>query len=257
ARSRIARGHAIGSLPENAEPRVAAGRLAERMQAVFGASFVVLPRFTVDAGAAGELRKALAASTALQGGDATASASWFLKAARVRDPLARLSTCLHYAEAMTGKERLKLTVAQLPYVAGERWVGLPAAKGKGILPGKMSLVVQSSAALNPRAALGGVVIDEWTESVPSRRETTAITFQFNPPDSCAPQSLLLAIPPDPGRDWTIGSVHRVLMETLDLAKLRAVDAQALTETSQYLPALYLAYNAKDDVASTDMGPLTQ
>ena len=256
ARSRIARGNAIAGLPENAEPRVVAARLTERMQAVFGASFVVLPRFKVGTGAAGELRKALAASTDLQGGDPTASASWFLKAARVRDPLARLSTCLHYAEAMTGKERLKLTVGQLPYVAGERWVGLPAAKGKGILPGKMSLVVQSSTALDARKALAGLVVDEWTESVPARRETTAITFQFNPPDSCAPQSLLLAVPSDPRQDWTIGNLHRVLMETLDLAKLRAVDAEALNETSQYLPALYLAFNAKNDVASTDMGPLT-
>lgn len=193
----------------------------------------------------------------MQGGDPLASASWFLKAARVRDPLARLSTCLHYAEAMTGKERLKLTVAQVPFAAGERWVGLPAAKGKQVLPGKMSLVVQSSTALDPRESLAGLIVDEWTESVPERRETTAITFQFNPPDSCAPQSVLLAIPPDPDQDWTIGSVHRVLMETLDLAKLRAVESQALTEASQYLPALYLAFNAQDDVASTDLGALTR
>ena len=227
------------------------------MKALFGASFVVLPRFSVGVDAAAELRKALAASTDLQGGDPLASASWFLKVARVRDPLARLSTCLHYAEAMTGKERLKLTVAQLPFAADERWVGLPAAKGKQVLPGKMSLVVQSSTALDPREALAGLIVDEWTESVPERRETTAITFQFNPPDSCAPQSLLLAIPPDPDQDWTIGSVHRVLMETLDLAKLRAVDSQALTEASQYLPALYLAFNAQDDVASTNLGALTQ
>jgi hypothetical protein len=58
-------------------------------------------------------------------------------------------------------------------------------------------------------------------------QTTAIAFQFNPPDACAPQSVLLAVPPVPDQPWTVASLHRVLVETLDLAKLRAVDAELL------------------------------
>ena len=40
----------------------------------------------------------------------------------------------------------------------------------------------------------------------------------------APQNVLIAVPPVPGQDWTTETSARVLMETLDLAKLRAVDA---------------------------------
>jgi hypothetical protein len=46
------------------------------------------------------------------------------------------------------------------------------------------------------------------------------------------------------------------METLDLAKLRGVTPQALSDLSQYLPALYLGLNAADAAISTDLGPLT-
>ena len=100
------------------------------------------------------------------------------------------------------------------------------------------------------------MVDEWTETVPNTRETTAVTFQFDPPDACAPQSVLLAVPPVPGEDWTADTLRQVLVETLDLAKLRAVDAETLGELAQYLPALYLAFNAKDDAVSTDFAPLT-
>jgi len=48
----------------------------------------------------------------------------------------------------------------------------------------------------------------------------------------------------------------VLMETLDLAKLRAVDTEALGAASQHLPGLYLAFNTEDHAVSTDFAPLT-
>ena len=105
--------------------------------------------------------------------------------------------------------------------------------------------------------LSGVLVDEWTEVVPNTHETTAITFQFDPPDAVAPQSVLLAVPPMAGDDWTSDTLRHVLKETLDLAKLRAVDAETLGEAAQYLPALYLAFNARDDAVSTDFGPLTR
>jgi hypothetical protein len=46
-------------------------------------------------------------------------------------------------------------------------------------------------------------------------------------------------------------LQRVLLETFDLTRLRAVDAEALNEAGHYLPALYLAFNANNDTVSTD------
>jgi hypothetical protein len=154
-------------------------------------------------------------------------------------------------------ERLNLKVAQLPFDAADRWVGLPAEGGKNVQAGKLSLVVQSTGTLNVEQPLCGLLADEWVEVVPSATETTALAFQFNPPDACAPQSVLLAVPPVLDQAWTVASLHRVLVETLDLAKLRAVDAEALWEIAHYLPATCLAFNANNEVASTDFTELTR
>ena len=101
------------------------------MRAVFGHPFVVLPRFTFDAAAATEFASALAASTAAQGGDPLAANTWFARCARVRDGVARLGACLQRAEVLGAGARLNLSVAQLPFESGERWVGLPPAAGHG------------------------------------------------------------------------------------------------------------------------------
>ena len=46
-------------------------------------------------------------------------------------------------------------------------------------------------------------------------------------DSAAPQAILLAVPPVVGEPWTVGNLNRVLLETLDMLRIRAVDPTAL------------------------------
>ena len=242
--------------PAATEPRARCDQFVERMRAVFGPSFVVLPRITLDAAGAAELGNALAASVPAQGGDPLAANTWFLRQARVRDPLARLGACLQRAEVQGAGARLNLNVAQLPFVAGERWVGLPAADQQEAPHGKLSLVLQTLGPISPAQALTGLLVDEWVEVIPSRQETTALAFQFDLPNSCAPQSVLIAVPPVPGKDWTAETLRKVLMETLDLAKLRGVDTASLGAAAQHLPGLYLAFNAADHAVSTDFHPLT-
>jgi hypothetical protein len=135
-------------------------------------------------------------------------------------------------------------------------VGLPPEPGKNVQAGKLSLIVHAASTLKVDQPLCGLLVDEWVEVVPSSKETTAIAFQFNPPDACAPQSVLLAVPPVPDQPWTVATLHRVLVETLDLAKLRAVDAEALGEIGHYMPALFFAFNTNDEVVSTDFAQLT-
>ena len=49
--------------------------------------------------------------------------------------------------------------------------------------------------------------------------------------------------PDDFPEWTFEAVEGSILEALDLAKLRAVDPDALGALGHYLPALYFAYNA--------------
>jgi hypothetical protein len=188
---------------------------------------------------------------------------------RVREGVARLSTSLHLAEATGAGESVDFKVAQVPHAAGERWIGLPQTAAQPIGAGKLSLVVHAPGTVDVTKAMAGLLVDEWVEVVPSRRETTGIVFQHDAPEARAPQAVLLAVPPTPGAPWTGWNVHRLLLETLAAAKMRAVDAegldtaalnpvagaQAVGEVSHFLPALMFAQNVDGDAIAPDFGPL--
>jgi hypothetical protein len=63
------------------------------------------------------------------------------------------------------------------------------------------------------------------------------------------------VPPVVGEPWRVGTLNRVLLETLDLARLRGVEPGALGDVAHYLPATYLAFNVDNDAVSTDLNPL--
>ena len=219
-----------------------------RLRALFGDSFVVLPRFS--AANAPELERALADSTLIQDGDPLAAVVWLQRVSRVRDGVGRLDAVLRYAEAL-GSERVNVRLAQLPYREGDRWVGLPLKPGAPLSASRFSLAVQTPPTIDVKLPLAGVLIDEWVEVVPSQVETTGLVFQYDQPNAAPPQSILVAVPPDPDQAWNLWSLQQVLLETLDLARLRAVDPESLDELGQYLPALYFAVNDAGDTVSTD------
>jgi len=244
-----------------------AAAATERLRTLFGPDFLALPQFK--AANATDLKASLAASAALQGGDALAVYPWLQRVARVREGVSRLAASLQAAESIEAAERPRLAVAQLPHAPGDRWVGLPADGTPTLPAGKLSLVVQKADDLDVAQPLVGVWVDDWVEVVPNARETTGIAFQFDAPDACAPQAILLAVPPDPNQGWTPWSLQRLLLETLELAKLRAVDAEAFDtavlnpvagaaavgEAAHFLPALCFAVNVDGDAVSPDFGPL--
>jgi hypothetical protein len=224
-----------------------------RLRAVFGRSFVVLPRFSLSN--SGDLEMALANSAKIQDNDPLAAVTWFQRVSRVREGVARLDSALRYADALQTGERLNLKVAQLPYKPDDRWVGLPMKGGQTLSPSRFSLVIQCPEALNVKQPLAGLMIDEWVEVVPNTTETTGLVFQYDQPNAAPPQAILLAVPPDLDQPWTAWSMQRVLLEALDLAQIRAVDPDSLDEVGHYLPAIFVAANAAGDTVSTDFSTL--
>jgi hypothetical protein len=166
-----------------------------------------------------------------------------------------LNDSLRTADAVNTGERLNLQIAQLPYRVNDRWIGLPLNDGQTLSDSRFALVVQSAKRLDVKQPLAGLLIDEWVEVVPNSDETTAVVFQYDQPDAVPPQSILLAVPPDPDHVWTVFSLQQVLLETLDLARIRAVDPDILDEAGHYLPGLYFAFNADGATVSTDFSKL--
>jgi hypothetical protein len=84
----------------------------------------------------------------------------------------------------------------------------------------------------------GLLLDEWVEVVPTKNETTGISFHYDAPNAAPPQSLLLAVTPQISGSWKWDNLVATLNETLDMTKKRAVEPQHIddTELAQFLPA---------------------
>jgi hypothetical protein len=226
-----------------------------RLRAIFGESFVVLPRFKLADEAVAEVKKALNDSTKIQNRNALAVVHWFQRASRVRDGASRLAEALRYAEVLKTGEQLNLRVAQLPHNDVDRWIGLPLDVENKLSPSRFSLIVHSEKTLEVANQLTGLLIDEWVELMPNPIETTGIVFQYDQPDAAPPQCILLAVPPEKDKAWDLFTLQQVLLETLDLARLRALDPGVLEDVGHYLPAIYLAVNPSGDSISTDLTAL--
>jgi hypothetical protein len=238
----------LASLPASADLVAQRDREIDRLKLVFGRDFLVLPRFK--AANPSVLTPAFAVSGALQGGNPTEAFTWLNRAARVREGAARLLEVQRYADALEDGAAT-LSVAQLPFTAGERWVALPPTSDAPLPPGRLSLVTCAPVPPDLTQFMVGVVIDEWNEVVPSARETTGLVFNYDEPDARAPQAILLAVAPDASKPWDLEALESTLLETLEMASLRLVDPDAMLELNHYLPALYFALNATDEAVSTN------
>lgn len=175
---------------------------------------------------------------------------WLRRNAAVRPAVRALHETLLLAGARAGRAE-RLRAAQHPTVGGDSWIGgtFPAGQRP---PATTHLVWHAPADLLPDAEVTGVVLDEWIELLPGaeqpartpepapQTELTGVAFHYDRPDAKAPHSVLVAVPPDLGRGWTADALVQVVRETLDLAKLRAVDRDDLRRLDDLLPAISIS-----------------
>lgn len=226
----------------------------DRIAAILGKAFPVLPRFSLGAYAS-DAATTLGDRATLLGGDDLAIAGWLPKLGCVREGTGLLADVLSAAEAMGqagAPEDCKLL--QFPREGSARWCALPPTPGQD-LRGAVAVVAHAPsalAALAPADTMAGLFVDEWSETVPSDQETTGLGFHFDAPGARPPQTMLLAVPPDPSADaWTLQALLDTVNEAMDLARLRAVRPQDLTGLGLMLPGIFLSNNFKRDVPSVD------
>lgn len=194
-----------------------AKRLADVAHALLGDAAVVVPRLDLD-----DVRADLTTSLAADLAAPAELDGWLEGAAAVRDSARHLSEVL-----LLGGNDLQARVAQLPATAGEPWLG-GALADPDTLSGRVSVVIFGAAALPAAGARGvGLVVDEWTEVIPSREQTTGVAVHYDQPDSTAPQAILVAVPPERGRAWEFADLVATLHDTLEIARNRAVEPEHL------------------------------
>ncbi len=94
----------------------------------------------------------------------------------------------------------------------------------------------------------GLLIDEWTETMPRRealgagssaisRMTAGVAIHADAPGAEPPQMLLLAVSPG-GARWNEDLLCNLFDDLLDLAKARLVTLETLPLAGRILPAIY-------------------
>lgn len=225
------------------------GILGDAAKLVFGDEFVMVPSFTVPERQADEWTNAYDGRASLLDYQKTVLNNdfsvddWLSGAARVRAKLYHVENLIFLTEAF-GTTAPDLRPIQLPFSADAPWMALQfPAEARARLEKELLLYtahyVQN---FNGAQAQCGLLLDEWTEVIPAETETTGITFHFDKPNAEPPQAILLAMPSRFTGAWSWDDLVQTLHETLDFARVRAVEPRQLDQTalSVFLPATILA-----------------
>jgi hypothetical protein len=223
--------------------------LSAVFKAGFGRDFVAIPGF-MPSGAT-DLSSALGQGPAFINNDPSQPRKFLQRAARTHAGVSRWRTLSVYGDAM-GRPAERIDVCQLPYDATARWAALLVDPSAPPVPGRVSFVLLGTGASPPSASSEwrGVLLDEWTEVIPSNVAQTGVAFHHESPRSVAPQTVLVALAASTTGNWSADDLTATLNETLDLAKIRAVDTDLLPQIRQLIPTCFVAYNPDDETVST-------
>jgi hypothetical protein len=175
---------------------------------------------------------------------------WLSRTSRVRRPLARFDDLCLFLEA-GGRPAPALTPCHLPASPELAWLGGPLAEvadpanqhRRWRRPSEphSHVVAVGPAPLVEAPTLEGLVVDEVTEVLPAPSVTTGLAVHYDAPNARAPQSILLAVHPDPAGTWSWQLLHETTAEAVALARLRGVDLDDLVPTGieEFLPLTYL------------------
>jgi hypothetical protein len=229
---------------------------AAAAKAVFGPAFVIIPLYQLQADQRAEVQQAIAQPPIA---DSLAVQEWLSSVSRVRPRVAD-NLIAAAAARWLGVLMEDPAVLQLPVQAGVSWIG---GRVTSPLPLNdwLSVVLWNSASL-PKPLQSGLMLDDWTETIPAPRETTGVAFQYNRPNATAPQAILFAVPAQQLGHWSWDELLDSVHEALDLAKIRAVEPDALIgrgpewrppegDYFQVLPAILMEMT-RTRFASTDL-----
>ncbi|OKJ09181.1 hypothetical protein [Kitasatospora sp. CB01950] len=252
----------------------------DALKALIGQDVLAVPEFTPSAQLAADWRNALADSGTLVqhltqppiGRDFPVD-DWAHGIARVRDRPRLWEKVVVLSDALRGPGGLlgdllqsaepQLVPIQLPYRPHDHWLAMefsPGTTGADITEDKVLFTAHYAPdPVAPSPTQVGLLFDEWTEVIPSERETTGIALHYDGPDSEPPQAMLLVVPPVRTGAWNTDDLIAAVGETLDLAKARGVEPEHLDNTAyaQLLPATLMSATRQPITISTDLAIANQ
>tara|TARA_R110001606_G_scaffold41275_1_gene111564 strand:- start:10632 stop:16577 length:5946 start_codon:yes stop_codon:yes gene_type:complete len=217
--------------------------LTKIAQLLFGEEFKIIPEFSLITAHGDELANAFGDKATLfshqeneKGLDFPID-DWLYSVARVREKMSDWENVVMLAEGFRTDFTKELHPIQLPYRADDTWLAMEFPEDYEI-DGDRLLYTGVWDNFVPTDRQCGLLIDEWTEVIPAKTETTGLTFQYDQPNSEPSQSLLLVTPTEFTGAWKWNDLVGAMHETLNLAKVRAIEPRHVDETdyAHYLPA---------------------
>lgn len=214
--------------------------LVDAAKALFGEDFRLVPEFALAAPQANEIDKAFADRDILLGYLTSAPPAgagrdfpvddWLYGVARVREKLTLWESATMLAEAF-GTTAPQIRPLQLPYRADDRWLALPFPDTTDLIGDRLLYSAHFTVPFDKAHPQCGLLVDEWTEVIPSREETTGVAFHYDRPNHEPAQTMLLALSPTMHGGWAWQDLVDTLHETLEEARLRAVEPAQIERTS--------------------------
>ncbi|HEX3130342.1 MAG TPA: hypothetical protein VH394_23600 [Thermoanaerobaculia bacterium] len=232
------------------DPAARVEALDAAAKTLLGDDVFLVPEFNLSAKQGDELANAVTASTSgtllqhLVASDPFPVDTWLYGVARVREKVRSLEQVVMLTEAFEVAPP-ELTPLQLPFVENEGWYALELPPDVELHPERLLnsdrllyTAAFSAAPFDKTAPVCGLLLDEWTEVIPTPEVETGIAFHYDRPSCEAPQSLLLVTPSDFRGEWQWNDLVDALNETLDFAKRRAVEPDQIDATpyARFLPA---------------------
>jgi hypothetical protein len=241
-----------GDRPDPPSPDVQIEQCVQVFKAVFGRSFNVMPLFTLQNPEEVELA-VNNSDTLLTNGPPLFVNEWLQGLSRVRPKILTYHTALLLADAFE-HTLIQPIPAQLPFKKEDTWIALPTEIDPQTIGDKLSLVMQLPESFKAAGLHSGLLIDSFVEGIPNENTTTGLAFHFDQPISEAPQTLLLAVTPEVTGSWKWQDLQDAMIETLDMAKKRAVEPDNIsdTECGQLLPAIMTAVTNHFTTISVDL-----
>jgi hypothetical protein len=217
-------------------------RFGDAAKILFGEDFKIIPEFKLGIEQGGEIQNSINDTDQLLDYQKTERDldfpvdNWLYSVARVREKMENWENLTILSEGLINNA-LDLTPIQLPYKSNDCWLGLSFPEDYEIGGDKL-LYTAYLKSFDPSQKLCGLLIDEWIEIIPSDKETTGITFQYDQPNAEPPQTMLLVTPNEFTGQWDWNNLVEALHESLEMANLRAVDPAHIdnTEYAQFLPS---------------------
>ncbi|HEU4891602.1 MAG TPA: hypothetical protein VFT47_08630 [Vicinamibacterales bacterium] len=161
--------------------------------------------------------------------------TWLSGVARVREKMFAWEQAVTFATAL-GRPEPALDPLQLPFVADDRWLAMEIPPDQKLDKDRLLYTAHFAAPFNAGGRQCGVLIDEWTETIPTSSVDTGIVFHHDRPNCEAPQAMLLVTPSEFRGSWRWEDLVGALNETLDFAKRRAIEPRHI-DASPYAPFL--------------------